>query len=157
MADDRQERAALAQRESHRHFVTVTLRYADTDRQGHVNNAVFATFLESGRVSILYAPGDEAAPTGASFVLARLTLDFLAELHWPGEVTVGTTVLRLGQSSVTIGQGVFTEERCVAVAETVLVLIDEATRKSRPLPEETRNKLARYCLSAERTPRASAP
>ena len=32
------------------------IRYADTDRQGHVNNAVFSTFLETGRVKILYNP-----------------------------------------------------------------------------------------------------
>ncbi len=134
----------LTQRELHCHFVTVTLRYADTDRQGHVNNAVFATFLESGRVSILYAPDEPAAPPGASFVLARLALDFLAEVHWPGEVVVGTTVLRLGQSSVTIGQGIFVGEKCVATAETVIVLIDESTRKSRSLPEETRRKLSKY-------------
>src|SRR5437879_3058155 len=81
------------------------VRYGDTDRQGHVNNAVFATFLESGRVAILYTPDRPLAPTGASFVIARLVLDFRAELHWPGEVSIGTIVLRLGNSSVTLGQG----------------------------------------------------
>jgi acyl-CoA thioester hydrolase len=144
MIMEKNEKPELTQCASHRHFVTVNLRYADTDRQGHVNNAVFATFLESGRVSILYAPGNPAAPEGASFVLAKLTLDFLAEVHWPGEVTVGTTVLRLGQSSVTIGQGIFVNDQCVATAETVIVLIDETTRKSRPMPEATRKKLQKY-------------
>ena len=32
------------------------LRYADTDRQGHVNNAVFSTALETGRAEFLYDP-----------------------------------------------------------------------------------------------------
>ena len=32
------------------------IRYADTDRQGHVNNANFSTFLETGRTEILYNP-----------------------------------------------------------------------------------------------------
>ncbi len=35
---------------------TDKLRYCDTDRQGHVNNAVFLTFLETGRVELLYNP-----------------------------------------------------------------------------------------------------
>jgi acyl-CoA thioester hydrolase len=147
MTVDKNSRPDLTQRERHRHFVTVTLRYADTDRQGHINNAVFATFLESGRVSILYARDEPAAPPGASFVIARLVLDFLSEVHWPGEVVVGTTVLRLGQSSVTLGQGIFFGEQCVATAETVIVLIDESTRKSRPMPEETRRKLLKYSNS----------
>ncbi len=134
----------LTHREEHRHFTTVTLRYADTDRQGHVNNAVFATFLESGRTAIFFGADKPIAPAGASFVLARLALDFLAEVHWPGEVVVGTTVLRLGNSSVTFGQGIFFQDKCAAKAETVIVLIDEATRKSRPLPEESRKAFEKY-------------
>ena len=134
----------VTKREDHRHLTTVTLRYADTDRQGHVNNAVFATFLESGRTAIFFGADKPIAPAGASFGLARFALDFLSEVHWPGEVVVGTTVLRLGNSSVTFGQGIFFEDKCVAKAETVIVLIDETTRKSRPLPEETRKAFEKY-------------
>ena len=118
------------------------IRYADTDRQGHVNNAVFATFLETGRVSILYHPERPLAPAGAAFVIARLALEFRSEIRWPGEVMIGTLVLRLGQSSVTLGQGLFVNGTCAAVAETVIVLMDEATRKSRPLPEPARAALS---------------
>jgi acyl-CoA thioester hydrolase len=139
-----QSKPDLARRDVHRHFTTVTLRYADTDQQGHVNNAVFATFLESGRVAIFYGSEKPIAPAGANFVIARLTLDFLAEVHWPGEVEIGTTVLRLGNSSFTLGQGIFFQKKCVATAETVIVLIDESTRKSRPLPDETRKALQSY-------------
>jgi acyl-CoA thioester hydrolase len=42
----------LAKIDFHSHWARDVLRYADTDRQGHVNNAVFATFLESGRVRV---------------------------------------------------------------------------------------------------------
>jgi acyl-CoA thioester hydrolase len=46
------------------------VRYADTDRQGHVNNAVFATFLETGRVEVLYNPEYPLLSEGSSFVSA---------------------------------------------------------------------------------------
>lgn len=137
----------LTQIDNHVKFEKVTIRYADTDRQGHVNNAVFATFLESGRVPILYAD-QPAAPEGASFMIARLVLDFRSEIHWPGEVLIGTSVLRLGNSSVTLGQGIFFNGRCAATAETVIVLVDETTRKSRPMPEATRAQLSKYCRPA---------
>jgi len=52
------------------------VRYADTDRQGHVNNAVFSTYLETGRVEFLYDPKAPLADDGVSFVIARLTLEF---------------------------------------------------------------------------------
>jgi acyl-CoA thioester hydrolase len=127
----------------HLHWTKDVVRYADTDRQGHVNNAVFATFFESGRVAILYAPAAPLAPEGGSFVIAHLSLDFLAEIQWPSEVSIGTTVLAIGRSSITLGQGLFIDQQCVATAETVIVLTDDVTRKSRPLPDQTREKLER--------------
>jgi acyl-CoA thioester hydrolase len=118
------------------------LRYADTDRQGHVNNAKFATFLETGRVTFLYDPAAPLAPPGCEFVLARLTIDFLAELRWPGMVDIGSAIRAVGRSSLTIGQGLFVGPDCVAASESVVVLTDATTRRSTPMPEPLRARLA---------------
>jgi acyl-CoA thioester hydrolase len=109
------------------------LRYCDTDRQGHVNNAVFATFCETGRVSFLYDEQLQLAGPGASFVVVRLELDFRAELFYPGQVDIGTCVLTIGRNSFRVGQGIFKEALCIATAESVLVLMDDETRKAKPL------------------------
>src|SRR5882762_5091599 len=69
-----------------------TVRYGDTDRQGHVNNAAFATFCETGRVTFFFQGSQPLPPPGTSFVIARLILDFRAELAWPGTVDIGTRV-----------------------------------------------------------------
>jgi acyl-CoA thioester hydrolase len=111
------------------------LRYGDTDRQGHINNAVYATFFETGRVSFLYDERLALKSEGCEFVVAHLAIDFLAELHYPGRVDIGTRVLRVGSSSFTVGQGVFKEERCVATAESVVVQMNEETRLAHPLSE----------------------
>ena len=118
------------------------VRYADTDRQGHVNNAVFATFLETGRVEFLYDPVHPLAPPGAQFVIANLEVDLRAELTWPGRVDIGTRVASVGRSSVRIEQGLFQEGRCAATATTVIVLMGEATRKSEPLPSGAVDRLS---------------
>ena len=109
------------------------IRYADTDRQGHVNNAVFSTLIETGRAEIVYDQTAPLAEPGTSFVIARLALDFRAEINWPGTVWIGTRVARIGRSSFTLQHGLFQDERCVATAEVVIVHVDDATRKSRPL------------------------
>ena len=113
------------------------LRYADTDRQGHVNNAVFSTMLETGRVEILCDPARPLYDSGCAFVIASLHLDFLAEVNWPGQVDIGTRVDAIGRSSFTIGQAVFQNGVCVATARTVIVQMNEATRRSQPLSEES--------------------
>lgn len=104
------------------------LRYADTDRQGHVNNAVFATMLETGRVELLYNPERPLADPGCTFVIARLALDFLAEITWPGRVDIGTRIAAIGRSSATLDQALFQDGNCVATAATVIVHVNAAGR-----------------------------
>ena len=119
------------------------IRYADTDRQGHVNNAVFSTFIETARAEIIY---DHAAPLvepGTSFVIARLALDFRAEINWPGTLWIGTRVAQIGRSSFRLEHGLFQDERCVATAEVVIVQVDDATRKSRTLSATAMDRLAK--------------
>ena len=117
------------------------LRYADTDRQGHVNNAVFSTFLETGRTEFLYDPDNPLTAEDASFVIASMTLHFVAEVNWPGKVDIGTGISRVGNSSLGLVQGVFQDGRCVATAETVIVQMDDRTRKSSPLSSKARDFL----------------
>lgn len=111
------------------------IRYADTDRQGHVNNAVFSSMLETGRVEVLYAPGKPLASADCAFVIARLTLNFHAEVTWPGRVEIGTRVSVIGRTSITLEQALFQNGRCVATANTVIVHVNEATKRSQPLDE----------------------
>lgn len=129
------------ERSSYAIWERVTLRYADTDRQGHVNNAVFATFCESGRVAFLYDEKLNLHGAGKNFVIARLELDFRAELYYPGLVEIGTRVLSIGRSSFRLGQGIFKGEACAATSESAMVLMDEATRRSTPLTPQLREWL----------------
>jgi len=125
---------------------TDKLRYSDTDRQGHVNNAAFATFLETGRVEIIHreALGDE----GASFVSARLELDFLAEVTWPGEVHSGTAVQEVGRSSFKLHQMIFQNGKPVARAVSVLVQMNNESRRSQPFAADTRARLQKLISPA---------
>ena len=122
------------------------VRYADTDRQGHVNNAVFSTFLETGRVEFLYNPDKPLTSENGAFVIANMNLNLLAEIRWPGQVDIGTGVTKVGNSSLSLYQGVFQDGRCVATAETVIVQMDETTRKASPLSEESKHFMAQHLL-----------
>lgn len=125
------------------------LRYGDTDRQGHVNNAVFATFFETGRVELILDAERGLLAPGRSFVLARLEVDLLAEILWPGTVDIGTAVTRVGRSSIALEQALFQEGTLRARATSVVVLVDDATRRSTALPEEA---IARLQALAKRAP-----
>ena len=123
------------------------IRYVDTDRQGHVNNAVFASFLELGRVEVLYNHEYPVLAAGASFVIVSLKLEFLEEITWPGEVAIGTGILKIGNSSINFYQNLFQNEKCVAKAESVVVQVDNITRRSAHLTDIARKTLNNWLLA----------
>src|SRR3954464_4202548 len=118
-----------------------TIRFGDLDPQGHVNNTVFSTYFETGRVMFLREPGNMLSPPGTTSVLARLDINFLKELHWPGTVEIGTGIAEIGRSSFTFLQAIFRKGACAATGGATMVMIDGQTRRSRPLPAEALAKL----------------
>ena len=104
------------------------VRYADLDPNQHVNNAVYATYFETGRVTLMKDRNYGLMPPGVTWIMVRLDIHFRAELRWPGAIETGLGVSKFGRTSVTFDQVVFSEGKCVASAQSVSVLIDEKTR-----------------------------
>jgi acyl-CoA thioester hydrolase len=126
------------------HRVTDIIRFADLDPQGHVNNAVFATYFESGRVAMFRTPDLGIGVPDATFVLVRQEIDFLSELRWPGNVEIGTALAELGRSSFTVTQAIFNGDKCAAAGRATIVMLDMATRRPRPLTPESIAKLEQW-------------
>lgn len=124
------------------HRVRDIVRFGDLDAQGHVNNAVFATYFESGRVAMFRNPDLSIGVPNATYVLVRQEIDFLNELHWPGEVEIGTALAETGRSSFVMTQAIFSGDTCVAANRATLVMLDTATRRSRPLTPDALARLA---------------
>ena len=116
--------------------LTDNVRYADLDPNQHVNNAVYATYFETGRVTLMKDRSYGLTPDGLAWIMVRLDIHFRAELRWPGTIEMGRGVTKFGRTSVTFDQVVFSEGKCVASAQSVSVLIDEITRKPTPLTDE---------------------
>ena len=121
--------------------LTDNVRFADLDPNQHVNNAVYATYFETGRVTLMKDPKYGLVPDGLAWIMVRLDIHFRAELRWPGRIELGLGVAKLGRTSVTFDQVVFSEGKCVASARAATVLIDEATRKPTPLTPDIIGKL----------------
>lgn len=123
------------------HRVRDMIRYADLDAQGHVNNAVFSTYFETGRVAMFRDPDLGIGVLNATYVLVRQEIDFLAELHWPGEIEIGTALAEFGRSSFVVTQTIFRGETCAAAGRATLVMLDTVTRRARPLTPEAMARL----------------
>jgi acyl-CoA thioester hydrolase len=128
--------ASIPRLEDYPYRLNDNVRFADLDPNQHVNNAVYATYFETGRVTLMKDPQYGLKPQGLTWVMVRLDMHFRAELRWPATIELGLGVARLGRTSVTFDQVVFSGPTCIASAQSVNVLIDETTRKPTPLTAE---------------------
>jgi acyl-CoA thioester hydrolase len=126
------------------HEKRVEIRWSDVDAYMHVNNAVYATYLEECRDewvdAALGAEGD-----AWDLVLARVAIDFRRELRLEDEeVVVSCTLERIGNSSLTLREQIRTREgELAAEAEAVLVARDRELGRSRPLTRAERDAFER--------------
>lgn len=128
-----------------------SLRFADLDMVGHVNNNAIGVFLENGRVHMFHGGGENigkgAGGSGHTWVVRRLEIDFTREILFPAKVRVGTRVAKFGNTSCTVIQGVFADDTCRATAMTIGVCFDPKARKATPIPDSVRERMARYVPS----------
>ena len=109
------------------------VRFRDCDAMGHVNNAVYSTYLEEARIGVL---GDLI-----DFILARVEIDFRSELRNGEEVEVRTRCTRIGTKSFDLEHVIAADGRVVAEAKSVLVSYDYGRGASVPVPAELRHRL----------------
>ena len=136
----------LTSRDTYRHWSLVTIRFGDQDSLAHINNVALAQYFEVARTAYVYdvirAAGPEAVKT-VEFILARVVIDFVRELHYPGRVEVGARLIRLGNKSMTSGYGIFRGDDCIATSEAVNVFYSMEQRASMVPPDDVRAVLQR--------------
>lgn len=131
------------------HRTVHRLRFNDTDRLGHVNNAVFAVMLEQGRSELAVEAGLPIEGEAQALVIVRLELDFVREMGWPGEVEIETWVAKLGGRSFQLRQRLVHGGKECGRALTVLCVLDRATGKAAPLEPAWREALERWHLAED--------
>lgn len=126
---------------AYRFWIDERVRFADLDALGHVNNNAIGVYFESGRVALMEACGGFRPESAWTVVLARSVMEFKAELLYPGTARIGVRVLRLGNSSLTLGAAIFSGDDCIATQEGVCVIVDAASHRPTPLSPELRAAL----------------
>lgn len=121
---------------------TIPLLWGDEDAFGHVNNVVYLRWCETSRVEYLRRIGlwVQLPPNGIGPILASIKCDYKAPLTYPDTVHIGARITGIGNSSFQMEHCVVSERlRCVAaMVDSTLVLLDYKSRKSAPVPAETR-------------------
>ena len=120
----------------------VGLRWRDVDALGHVNHAVFLTYLEEGRDAFYV----QALGRDPEYVVARVEIDLRAEVRYTDrQLQVRIAVERVGTTSLTTRETILTPTGVtVAEARVVTVLWDTDARKPKAFTADERARLAAY-------------
>lgn len=110
------------------------LRFGDTDALGHINNAVYASYAEVGRLDFIR----RLKLPAAGFILARLALDYRRQVTLNDRCRITTEVARVGRSSMTMRQVVYAGDEVATEIEAVVVWFDYASNRPVPIPAEAR-------------------
>ncbi len=130
----------------YKHWTEDHVRFSDLDPVGHVNNNAISQYFENAR-AFLYMTITPSWPQGERvFVLAHIAIDYRRELHMPADLRIGTGLLRIGRTSVTVANALFRGEDGIAWCESVSVLIDQKTRNPMEIPPDLRQHCERYML-----------
>lgn len=126
----------------YRHEIEVVWR--DLDAAGHVNNAVYVTYLETARTACYLAMRGAQGHQGLDIILARVAVDFRSAASMGDRLVVEIRPGRVGESSFTLHYVVREKlsGRLMCEAESVQVAYDYAKQQKKPLAPEIRAKLA---------------
>ena len=135
----------LRDRSIYPHWCTDTVRFSDQDAAGHVNNVAICAYLETARLSFMRDMGMMIPrEDGVRGISAGMTVSFLAESHWPGQVELGTGVMKVGKSSITVASAAFKDCVCIAAAEMTVVRLKGKT--PHPIDDAFRQALEKFRL-----------
>lgn len=133
--------------EGFRHVTPITVRFRDIDAMGHVNNAVFFTYLETARVeymrSVVFCTAFHNL-SEAGLILAKISCDFKKPIFYGQTVEVGTRVAEMHNSSFLVEQRIEADGQLGALAEAVVVRYDYQAGKSVRIPDDFRARVESF-------------
>lgn len=121
-------------------------RFRDTDAMGHINNAVYVTYLEVARQEYWRAFTGAEDYRMVPFILANVHIDFRSEALVNETLLLGIRCDWIGGKSFAFGYE-FREKasgRLVVEATTVQVCYDYEVKRSIPMPDELRRRLEAF-------------
>jgi acyl-CoA thioester hydrolase len=126
--------------------VDAQVRFRDTDALGHVNNAVYLSWMELGRMAFTDAILPEIDWTKIGFILAHVSIDYLEPVFLGDNVKVHMRAGKIGGKSVVLECFITKTdkdgERPTAKGNNIVVAFDYQTNKSVPIPESWKKAMS---------------
>lgn len=131
--------------------MSVTPRFGDIDGLRHINNTVLAIWFESGRTEIFryFTPDLDLSYEKWKLIMLRTEFDFVDQMFFGSDVEIRTYVLKIGNSSFTIGHEAWQDNVLKVKGKAIIVHYDFLEQKSKRIPDNIREKLEEHLISED--------
>jgi acyl-CoA thioester hydrolase len=128
------------------HFVHAQeVMFRDLDVFGHVNNAVYLTYIENARIGYMREVLGVESPEDLLVIVAKVNIDFRSRASLGEMLEIGARVPRIGTKSFDLDHEVRgPDARLVAVASTTLVTFDYRADTTMPVPDLWRERIQSF-------------
>jgi YbgC/YbaW family acyl-CoA thioester hydrolase len=114
------------------------------DGFNHINNAVYHTYLEEGRIQFMRHVGIHRVPnTGIGWILVRTEIDFRGQGKYGDELMIEVRLTRIGNRSFELNHRIVRQidHSLIVEAKSVQACMDYDAGKAIPIPDEWRKKM----------------
>lgn len=123
---------------------TIEPAFYDTDALGHVNNTRLPAWFELARNDLFRLFTPDLDPRKWRLIMARMEVDYRAELQYGQEIEIRTYLSRLGNSSFTVTQEARQNGQLTNLGHTVLVHFDHEAKRAVPIEGALRDALTAH-------------
>ena len=114
------------------HHYELKTRWKDIDSFGHVNNAVFLTYIEDARITFFYRWN--IIEMKKSLIVASIKIDYLQQIDHPSDLIIGQKISRIGNSSFDIQSTIFIKDDPKPAAKAVVTCVCFDYEQNKPVP-----------------------
>ena len=124
-------------------------RFSDTDALGHINNTLLPVWFEGARDPVFRFFMPDLDTNNWQLILAKIDVEFHAQLYYAEEIEVRTYIGRIGGSSFTVYQEAWQRNNKCASGTAVMVHFCFENQSSLKIPENIKTQMATHLFIAE--------
>jgi acyl-CoA thioester hydrolase len=126
------------------HKIPIQIRYIDIDMQQHVNNAVYLSYIEQGRVEYLNKLFPENDFQKNGLIIARTEIDYYDPIFLNEEIYCYTRISKIGTKSFVFENVLSSNSAIKCFAQSIMVCFDYTQNTTIPVPDEWKKKIIEF-------------
>lgn len=132
--------------------IKITPQFSDSDALGHINHLAVARWFEVARSSLYRSLFPNFLGVKDFLVMVHMDVDYVAETLLDGGVTIRTEIAKIGNTSFTVQQEAWQDDRLCSRGHFVMVYFDLENRKPQKIDDDLKRRIEYWANDEDAVP-----